>query len=93
LDGGPDGSDTLDYSAFTADLNIDLSSGSATGTNGISDIDNLIGGSRDDILKLGDADGILVGGAGDDHLIGGAGNDLLIGGAGNDTREAIRLRM
>ena len=87
LDGGPDGSDSLDYSAFTTNLNIDLSSGSATGTSGISGIDNLIGGAGDDTLKLGTGGGILVGGSGTDHLIGGSGTDQLLGGAGDDTLE------
>ncbi|MRR50604.1 MAG: DUF4347 domain-containing protein, partial [Rhodocyclaceae bacterium] len=88
LDGGLDGSDTLDYSAFTTNLNIDLSTAVApAGTSGVSGMDNLIGGSGDDILKLGAGDGILVGGLGNDILTGGAGNDLLIGGAGVDTLE------
>ncbi|MDD5049138.1 MAG: hypothetical protein PHH09_09440, partial [Methanoregulaceae archaeon] len=87
IDGGPeDGSDTLDYSDFTANLNIDLSNTTInpTGTSGVSSIENIIGGSGDDVLRLGTEAGILVGGPGNDILYGGAGDDLLIGGEGTD---------
>jgi Ca2+-binding RTX toxin-like protein len=97
IDGGPGpidadalgGSDTLDYSAFTADLSIDLSNPAANplGTAGVTRIHNIIGGSGDDTLIGNDDDNILVGGEGADTLSGGAGNDLLMGGTGVDTLE------
>ncbi|MFZ5807604.1 MAG: filamentous hemagglutinin N-terminal domain-containing protein [Verrucomicrobiota bacterium] len=49
VDGG-DGSDTLDYSRYTTNLIIDLIHGTATGTGGIANIENVICGSGDDIV-------------------------------------------
>ena len=84
---GAGGVNTLDYSAFTTPVAVDLSAGSATTVNGsVANIDNVFGGAGADML-VGDAgDNILLGNAGDDVLDGGpGGNDVLVGGAGSDT--------
>jgi Ca2+-binding RTX toxin-like protein len=96
IDGGPGavdeeglgGSDTLDYSGYTAGITVDLSSSSnPVGTNGITNIHNIIGTAYDDTLTGNDENNILIGGEGADFLYGGAGEDLLMGGAGMDTLE------
>lgn len=71
------------------DLDIDLSNSSINpvGTSGVLNIENIIGGAGDDILRTGDDGGILSGGLGADHLIGGSGNDYLSGGEGVDILE------
>ena len=71
---GGGGSDTLDDSADTAGVIVDLKTGSATGVGGtVSGIEDVIGGS-------GPGSNILVGNGGD-TLVGGSGRDLLIAGA------------
>ena len=87
LDGG-DGIDTADYSDDSAGVRVDLASGEATGDDSGADelagIENVIGGSGDDVLIGDGAANHLVGGLGNDRLEGGAGDDVLDGGAGND---------
>jgi len=87
------GTDLLDYSAYTTKVEVDLSAGSATGTAGVSDIENVNGGTAGDELTGDDGPNQLVGNEGDDTidgageddtLIGGDGNDVLTGGDGND---------
>ncbi len=85
LDGGS-GDDTFDASGwFNAE--IDLAAGTATGNYAsvtLAGIENVQGGSSDDVI-LGDAGAnALAGGAGDDRLSGRGGDDLLTGGAGAD---------
>ncbi len=75
LDGG-DGSDTLDYSLYTSAVTVDLSLGTATGMAGVSQFENVIGGS------VGDS---LTGDGNANQLSGRGGNDSLTGGAGDDT--------
>jgi hypothetical protein len=84
LQGGA-GTDTLDYSAYTTGVLVDLLTGKATGAaGGISGFENVTGGSGNDIL-VGDAgNNVLKGGAGRDLLIGGLGADTLDGGADDD---------
>jgi Ca2+-binding RTX toxin-like protein len=83
---GGGGEDTLDYSAYTTPVFVNLATLSATGlrigTNG--DIEDAIGGSADDILIGDGKDNVLQGGPGNDILIGGDGNDTLKGGPGRD---------
>ncbi|MCH8863209.1 MAG: M10 family metallopeptidase C-terminal domain-containing protein, partial [Proteobacteria bacterium] len=50
-------------------------------------IENIIGGSGNDLLTGNDADNIIEGRDGRDQLFGGLGNDTLLGGAGADTLE------
>jgi Ca2+-binding RTX toxin-like protein len=86
LDGGA-GIDTADYSASTAAVTVDLAAGSATGqgTDTLSSIEVVLGGTGGDVLTGSDASDQLDGGAGSDTLTGGDGNDTLLGGAGNDS--------
>ncbi len=87
---GNDGSDTVTYGDDTTGVHVDLSdTGPETGGHAEGDvldgIENLAGGSGNDILVGDDRDNVLHGGAGDDHLEGGAGADVLVGGDGDDT--------
>lgn len=94
IDGGG-GVDTVDYSPRLLGVNVNLSSGKATGVaEGIVNFENVIGGAGDDYLWGNNANNSLTGGGGDDVLIGGGGvdqldgkggRDLLIGGDGADT--------
>jgi len=102
LDGGA-GSDWARFSGASesviADLGTDNQTTSVTvsdgfgGTDTLSNIENLRGGSHDDqlfgdlganILRAGDGDDILDGRAGDDQLRGEDGDDTLTGGFGTD---------
>jgi len=87
IDGGTGGNNTLDYSAYSISnpVVVDLSSGIATGTGGVSHIPNVIGGSGDDTLTGNDEDNILSGGPGSDLLSGLEGEDILAGDEGEDT--------
>jgi Ca2+-binding RTX toxin-like protein len=93
LDGG-DGTDTADYSDKTSSIDVTLNGATqASVTVGgtiedtIKNIENINGGSGDDII-IGDAyANTLSGGAGDDLLEGGSGKDLLDGGTGTDTAD------
>jgi uncharacterized repeat protein (TIGR02059 family) len=89
LDGGS-GFDYADYTASTAAITVNLSLSTAQVTGGagsdrLSNIEGLIGGSGADKLTGNAADNILMGGGGNDTIIGGDGFDQLRGGAGNDT--------
>ncbi len=87
LDGGA-GTDTADYSESTSDLAVDVGTGTASGsdigTDTLTGIESVLGGSGDDTISGGTRDDALAGGAGDDVLEGGAGNDSLTGGEGSD---------
>lgn len=84
INGGSGGTNTLDYSAYTDAVAVDLSAGTATGTTGVSHFANIIGGSGDDTLT-GDASvNTITGNAGDDTITGNGGADTLVGGAGDD---------
>jgi VCBS repeat-containing protein len=80
LDGG-EGIDTADYSTDTAGVTVNLAEGYAEGDEAGSDelvsIENVIGGSGDDILIGDDGDNVFVGGLGHDVIDGGAGFDTL----------------
>ncbi len=96
LDGGA-GTDFASYAGTFASVHVDLALGVGTAGDARGDIligiENLEGGSADDILKgdgndnlLKGADGadVLDGRGGNDTLDGGVGADTLIGGSGND---------
>lgn len=72
------GVDTLDYSARTTGVLVNLMTGTATGMTLVAGVENVTGSAGNDTL---------IGDAGDNVLSGGAGNDLLAGAAGNDTLE------
>lgn len=90
-DGG--GNDTLDASASTSTVKINLSSGSFSSIGYYTDnlsiaynctIENANGGSGNDTITGNSAANILMGNAGSDRLYGGNGNDTLYGGDGDD---------
>jgi Ca2+-binding RTX toxin-like protein len=82
------GNDTLNYTGTTANISVNLATGSASGFTSIANIENVTGGSGNDTLVGNASANTLNGGAGNDDLTG-TGNDQLIGGAGNDTYHAV----
>ncbi|MBL4827165.1 MAG: DUF4347 domain-containing protein [Spongiibacteraceae bacterium] len=79
IDGGENGTNTLDYSAYSSTVTVNLADGTATGTAGVSNIINLVGGSGNDSLTGNDLNNQLDGGsAGSDTLVGGLGNDRYV---------------
>jgi ELWxxDGT repeat protein len=83
VDGGG-GVNTLDYSAYTTGVTVNLLLGTATGTAGVLNVANVTGGSGNDLLVGDWHANVLRGGAGRDVLIGGFGGDTLDGGSGED---------
>jgi Ca2+-binding RTX toxin-like protein len=82
---GQGGTNTLDYSAYNVGVRVNLALGTATGAaGGISNIQNVTGGSGNDILVGNDQANVLRAGAGRDILIGRGGADTLFGGTGDD---------
>ncbi|WP_380785607.1 VCBS domain-containing protein [Sphingomonas sp. R86521] len=84
------GNDTLAAdSSVTANLTIDMVAGTlrgvGIGNDTFSNIENVTGGSGNDVITGDNNANILNGGAGNDTLSGGGGNDTLNGGTGNDT--------
>ncbi len=88
---GSGGYNLLDYSAYTADVIVNLILHTATATGGISSVENVTGGrgnnllvgdSFANILRGGPGSGhnLLIGGGGADELTGGDSDSLLIGG-------------
>lgn len=90
LDGGT-GNNTASYegSATAVNVYLDTNKGSNSGGDAAGDvltnIQNVVGSSNDDILVGNSAANMLNGGLGNDTLEGGAGADTLIGGGGSDT--------
>ena len=78
------GTATLDYSAYTTGVLVDLTSGCATGAGAVENVTVVFGGSGADLMYGGGADETLYGNEGDDILLGGAGADEIYGGSGND---------
>lgn len=86
LNGG-NGIDRADYSTYTANVTVNLTTTTAqTVTAGDSDtitnVENVTGGSGLDTLTGSTAANVIDGGLGNDRLTGGAGNDTIVGGAG-----------
>lgn len=67
-----------------SNANVNLASGTATGTNSISGIENVIGGGGADSLVGNFVANSLLGGTGGDTLVGGPGSDTFNGGANSD---------
>ena len=92
---GGEGQDTLDYSAFSSRVSLNLSIGTAyvyySNTSNqyyldtISSFEGVIGTSGNDTITGSTGDDVINARAGNDILNGGAGNDTLIGGVGYDT--------
>lgn len=86
---GGTGVDTVDYSLRTVAVTATLDGTTASGISGeadilATDVENLWGGSGDDVLTGNASANELVGGAGDDQLVALDGDDVLEGGAGDD---------
>lgn len=85
IDGGA-GINTIDYSSLASSIVVDLSLGTAERTAGVSNIQNIYGGSGHDTLIGSFADNLIRGNGGNDTIDGGTGgNDILVGGNGSDT--------
>ena len=87
LNGGP-GRDTADYATATAAVDADLAAGLASGGAGndsLAEIENLTGGSGNDVLMGDDTANTIIGGNGLDRINGSGGDDSLDGGGGLDT--------
>jgi Ca2+-binding RTX toxin-like protein len=78
------GVDTLTYAGTTAALAVDLGAGTASGFTSIANIENVVGGSGNDLLTGSALANNLQGGDGNDTLNGNGGADTMAGGAGND---------
>ncbi|MCG3178570.1 MAG: hypothetical protein BIFFINMI_00898 [Phycisphaerae bacterium] len=87
---GAGGSDTIDYSAAPAGVDVNLARRVAW-DNGFGGMDryesteNVTGSSHADTIRGDGSANVLAGGAGDDLLDGNGGDDRLRGGAGDDT--------
>jgi hypothetical protein len=87
---GSGGNDTLDFSAYTTGIWVDLGNGDISDiytwapliAGGISSVENFRAGSGNDYLIGNSKANVLDGGAGDDYIFGGAGNDHLYSGSG-----------
>ena len=86
---GAAGVDTLDYSADTVGVVVNLSSGVTSGGDAegdvIADFENATGGAGNDSLTGSNDENVLIGGAGDDTFVGRGDDDTIDGGAGVDT--------
>jgi Ca2+-binding RTX toxin-like protein len=75
FDGGG-GVNMLDYSGLSSSVYVDLNEGIAAGLSEISNIQNISGGTGDDILIGDSGNNILIGNSGNDDLSGLAGDDI-----------------
>lgn len=87
---GGNGIDTATYDETVSGVTVNLALTAAQNTIGagsdiLSGIENLIGGTGNDIFTGNSSDNRLEGGDGNDVLTGGLGNDRLVGGQGVDT--------
>ena len=83
-DGGS-GADTVDFSAWTRSIEIDLKDGTTRfGFDTIKDVENLVGTDRSDEMSGNAASNELHGGAGNDDIDGEGGDDMVFGEAGLD---------
>ncbi len=84
---GGGGPDTVDFSAASNGVIVDLEAGTATGqgTDTVTEVAVVIGSEFGDTLIGNDRGNTLNGGPGDDALFGNEGNDTLDGGEGTDT--------
>jgi Ca2+-binding RTX toxin-like protein len=90
VDGGQ-GSDTMDYSRYGGELTIVLNNadpvtvlGNGAAGDVLVDIENLIGGRRNDYFAGDDSDNTFRGNGGDDYFVASNGFDHYFGGAGYD---------
>jgi Ca2+-binding RTX toxin-like protein len=90
IDGGS-GSDTMDYSRYDGELSIVLDNANPVTVLGngqpgdvLVDIENLIGGRRDDFFAGDDSDNTFRGNGGNDYFVASSGFDHYYGGTGYD---------
>jgi Ca2+-binding RTX toxin-like protein len=84
IDGGA-GTNTLDYSAYTSSVHVNLQTLAATGTAGIRNIQNVTGSAVGGDILVGDGNNnVLTENAGNNLVIGGGAGDTLVGGSGSD---------
>ncbi|MCX7410650.1 MAG: autotransporter-associated beta strand repeat-containing protein, partial [Planctomycetales bacterium] len=82
---GDGGTDTLNYSAYSTSVTVNLLTGAAgTGAASFAGFENITGGSAADTLTGDGSDNVFTGGGGLDILRGGLGNDTLINGYDSD---------
>ena len=81
---GAGGIDRLDYSNYTAAVEVNLAQGTATGIGGVSGVEDITGGDGNDFLVGNAANNVIAGGKGDDVILGWSGNDSIGGSAGRD---------
>ena len=90
LDGGPGRLDIAIYESRTASVSVDLNSTTAIigeineGDRIVGGVENVVGGSGNDLLIGNAGDNNLIGRAGNDIILGGRGQDAVIGGDGDD---------
>ncbi|MEQ9330006.1 S8 family serine peptidase [Thalassobaculum sp.] len=82
------GTDTINASAASGDVRIDLTAGNAGTIEGSTFA--IADGTVIENLYTGDGDDTLLGSSAANHLIGGRGDDLLSGGTGDDTLDGGR---
>ena len=90
LDGGDGARDTASYVSSATGVDVNLQrSGAQTGGDAdgdvLTNIENLQGSDRDDVLGGDASNNAIQGGAGNDNIRGRDGDDFLNGQAGNDT--------
>jgi Ca2+-binding RTX toxin-like protein len=89
---GNAGVDTLDYSASTAGITVDVALGTARGADigqdRIAGFEQFIGGSGDDTMSASATSVTMNGADGNDTLNGGDGNDVIVDGGGSDAVSA-----
>jgi hypothetical protein len=79
--GGGSGIDTLDYSARTSGVTVNLTTGAATATGGVANIANVIGTPGNDSLTGGPGTHTLYANGGTDTLNGASGTETFVLGA------------
>jgi hypothetical protein len=75
---GGGGVNTLDYSAYRTGVSVNLTAGTATGTGGVLNIQNVTGSTAADHLTGSAAANVLVANGGIDVLVGGGGTDTFV---------------
>jgi Ca2+-binding RTX toxin-like protein len=85
FDGG-DGADTVDFTAVTGGVAVDLHAGTAEGqgSDTLAAVENVTGSPGDDEIAGDDLANVLAGGDGNDTIDGEGEADTLLGGAGTD---------
>ncbi len=86
------GTDTLNFAALTSSVTVNMGTSAVQSVHvrrtlklsSFVDVENVQGGSADDILSGSSANNVLTGNGGNDILIGNSGNDQLFGNAGRD---------